>query len=143
MDGLMLMEEAKAAGLTVQADGQRLIIRGPISGEEIVRRLLEHKSDVLKVITKDPLAGTIFEGKWIEKLNPEGVLYWERPSVKHLEVIDPPGLCPKCNGLELWQNILGNWRCMKCEPPATAMRLLKRLDKILKKKPQRHNGEGF
>ena len=62
----------QAAGLTVLADGQRLVIRGPKSGEEIARRLLEHKADVLEAITKDPLAGTIFEGKWIEKLNHEG-----------------------------------------------------------------------
>jgi hypothetical protein len=130
MDGLMLLEEAKAVGLTVLADGQRLVIRGPRSSEDIAQRLLEHKAAVLEAIAKDPLAGTIFGGKWIEKLNHEGKAYWEHPGTGHIEDIEPPDPCPKCNNLELWQNALGDWRCMLCDPPTTSQRLLKLVAKI-------------
>ncbi|MGA2797778.1 MAG: hypothetical protein ABSE63_09380 [Thermoguttaceae bacterium] len=143
MDGLMLLEEAKAMGLTVLANGQKLIIRGPQSGEHIARQLLENKTDVLEAIAKDPLAGTIFDCKWIEKYNHRGVVYWERPGMKHFEVIDPPDPCPKCNSLELWQNALGDWRCMICDPPTTALRLLKRVEIIWAKKANHHNWAGF
>ena len=43
MEGLILLAEARAAGLKVEADGGDLVIRGPRSAEPIVRRLLEHK----------------------------------------------------------------------------------------------------
>ncbi|GAA4435812.1 hypothetical protein [Bremerella cremea] len=25
--------------------------------------------------------------------------------------------CPKCGTLELWENLAGNWRCLRCDPP--------------------------
>jgi hypothetical protein len=143
MDGLMLLEQAKAVGLTVLAEGQRLVIRGPRSSENIAQRLLEHKAAVLEAIAKDPLAGTIFEGKWIEKMNQDGSLCWERPGVEHFEVIDPPDPCPKCNSLELWQNVLGDWRCMICEPHILSLRLLRRVEIIRAKKTNHHNPTGF
>jgi ribosomal protein L37AE/L43A len=89
------------------------------------------------------LAGAIFEGKWVEKLNHEGGVYWERPGAEHVEVIDPPNPCPKCNSLELWKNALGDWRCMICDPPATALRLLKQVEIIWAKKANHLNRTGF
>jgi|10_taG_2_1085330.scaffolds.fasta_scaffold80218_3 hypothetical protein len=37
--------------------------------------------------------------------------------MSELEEIDPPPPCTKCDGLELWQNPLGEWRCLRCDPP--------------------------
>ena len=39
--------------------------------------------------------------------------------------IDPNELtpCSTCGTLELWQTLVGNWRCQRCDPPATARRL--------------------
>ena len=41
-----------------------------------------------------------------------------------LEAIDPPDLCPKCGTLELWQILAGNWRCLRCDPPTKAWRMM-------------------
>src|SRR5262249_50808230 len=51
MDGLILLNEAQGAGLTVEAEGDRLRIRGPRRAEPIAQRLIAHKADVLAVLT--------------------------------------------------------------------------------------------
>jgi hypothetical protein len=51
MDGLTLLQEARAAGLTVQADGARLRIRGPRRAEPIVQQLIAHKTIVLSALS--------------------------------------------------------------------------------------------
>jgi hypothetical protein len=50
--------------------------------------------------------------------NPGDVIIWE-------DAIAPPLPCPECKSLELWQNPLGVWRCIKCDPPTVASSLLK------------------
>jgi hypothetical protein len=47
MDGLTLLQEARTAGLTVEADGERLRIRGPRGAKDLAQRLLANKSQVL------------------------------------------------------------------------------------------------
>lgn len=47
MDGLTLLAEAAAAGLTVEVDGDRLRVTGPKSAAAIVRRIAEHKAAIL------------------------------------------------------------------------------------------------
>ena len=51
MDGMTLLEEARAAGLTVTTDGDRLRIRGPRSAEPIAQKILRHKADVLAALS--------------------------------------------------------------------------------------------
>ena len=41
-----------------------------------------------------------------------------------------PESCPECGGLELWETPTGKWRCMKCDPPRKAQRLLERTERI-------------
>ena len=50
MDGLALLRAADAAGLTVSADGDRLVIRGPRSADATARALLEHKPEVMAAL---------------------------------------------------------------------------------------------
>jgi hypothetical protein len=50
MDGLELLREARAAGLVVLAEGDRLRIRGPRQAEPVARRLLQHKGLVLNAL---------------------------------------------------------------------------------------------
>ena len=50
MGGVALLAEARAAGLTVQADGDRLVIRGPRRCDALARSILAHKADVMALL---------------------------------------------------------------------------------------------
>ena len=51
MGCVSLLDEARAAGLTLRADGDKLIIRGPRSAEPVARRLIDRKAEVLAALT--------------------------------------------------------------------------------------------
>ena len=53
MDGLTLLVEARAAGLTVNAIDGRLVIRGPRQSEAIALRLIEAKVAVMVALAGD------------------------------------------------------------------------------------------
>ena len=48
-----LLQHARAAGLTVQVDGDRLVIRGAKDYEDLAVQLLERKSEVLAALARD------------------------------------------------------------------------------------------
>ena len=50
MDGLSLLMQARAAGLTLAAEGQNLVIRGPKRAEPVVRLLAAHKAAVVAAL---------------------------------------------------------------------------------------------
>ncbi len=50
----MLLGEAQAAGLSVRAEGDRLVIRGPKEAEPVARLLLERKAMVLAALAEKP-----------------------------------------------------------------------------------------
>src|SRR2546428_11357962 len=52
MAGMKLLDEARAAGLKVRAEGDRLIVRGPKSAERVAKALLEKKADVLALLSQ-------------------------------------------------------------------------------------------
>lgn len=52
MDGLTLLSDAEKAGLRVEAEGGRLRIRGPRRAESLALRLIQHKADVLAVLSQ-------------------------------------------------------------------------------------------
>ena len=47
MEGVRLLEEARAAGLKVWSEGDNLVIRGPKAAEPLALNLIAHKQDVL------------------------------------------------------------------------------------------------
>ena len=49
-----------------------------------------------------------------------------------LDSIDPEELdpCSECGTLELWQTLMGNWRCLRCDPPTKARRLRERAAQV-------------
>ena len=53
MDGLTLLADARFAGLTVTADGDRLVIRGPASADAEARLLLANKGAVLAALAAE------------------------------------------------------------------------------------------
>ncbi len=54
MDGLTLLQQARAAGLTVRAEGGRLCIQGTLRAEALARQLLDHKTAVLAALPASP-----------------------------------------------------------------------------------------
>jgi hypothetical protein len=57
-----------------------------------------------------------------------------------LEEIDLPSPCPTCGSLELWQNLLGDWRCQSCDPPVRGMKLLELAIRLRRQHPKRSHG---
>ena len=51
MDSLNLLTIAREAGLTVRADGDRLVVRGPRAAEALAREVLEHKAEVMAALS--------------------------------------------------------------------------------------------
>ncbi len=88
MDGLALLSEATAAGLTVRVEGDRLVIRGPKAADAVARRLLEHKPEVLAALGRFGLTSTElpkpdkppFPG-WVLRPDATGRLGWEPPGL--------------------------------------------------------------
>jgi hypothetical protein len=109
MDCLMLLKEARVAGLVVLADGDRLVVRGPRSAAAMAQRLLEHKAEVLRALAT-PAAGTI-------PAVAASVDHQDDPGGCD-EDLDALAPCPACGSLDLWQTIVGNWRCQHCDAAA-------------------------
>jgi hypothetical protein len=59
VDGITLVHQARAAGMTLRAEGNKLVIRGPESAEPIVDALREHKVEVLALLASEEVAGRV------------------------------------------------------------------------------------
>jgi hypothetical protein len=51
MEGLTLLREARAAGLSLARDGDELVIRGPRRAEPVARMLLSRKPEVIRALS--------------------------------------------------------------------------------------------
>lgn len=65
MDGLTLILRARAAGLTVRADGHRLVIRGPRHAERFAAALLAANPEVMAVLRATESVNPVVS-KWAE-----------------------------------------------------------------------------
>ncbi len=70
MVAVSLLQEAEAAGLTVRVDGDRLVVRGPKSAGAIAERLLDHKTEVLKVLSAEWDAEMLTLIRWFLSTHP-------------------------------------------------------------------------
>ncbi|MCK6486587.1 MAG: hypothetical protein HUU22_15615 [Phycisphaerae bacterium] len=52
MDGLELLQQAQAAGLTVRAEGDRIRVRGPKQAEPLACLLIQNKDAVLRALAR-------------------------------------------------------------------------------------------
>ena len=105
-------------------DGDRLRYR-PRSAvtPDLAERLRTHKADLLAVLrppAEAPDVATSAPGVDEPDLEP---IRWEDP-------LEPPEPCPGCGGLVFWWSPSEDRRCMRCEPPTTAIRLLERAHAI-------------
>ncbi|MEE9297191.1 MAG: hypothetical protein V3W34_19805 [Phycisphaerae bacterium] len=67
-----LLAEARAAGLTVRADGDRLVIRGPRRCAELAQSILARKPDVMAALAEwgDAAAAVAWFGSWCPPAEP-------------------------------------------------------------------------
>ena len=84
MDGLTLIEQAKAAGLTVRADGDKLIVCGPKRLESLAKRLIDNKPLVMAALAARPDG----RGDTLPTVEPPGA--WARRAAALLATIDDP-----------------------------------------------------
>lgn len=73
MDAVTLLQRARAAGLSLEVDGDRLRVRGPKSAEPVVRLLAQYKAEVIAILTRkeatngpDPTADAALPGPGIQ-----------------------------------------------------------------------------
>ena len=98
-----LLNELTRRGVVLVVTGDRLrFYPRTAMTPELVGRLREHKAEVLEILSEP----------------------W--PEVDG----DAPDPCPQCGSLELWETMSGRWRCMKCDPPERAIRLLEKVERI-------------
>jgi len=114
MDGMKLLVEARLCGLIVVPEGDLLVIRGPRSAEAIAQRLLAHKADVMMALAVECAVTTagIDEGVQVT-VEANSRLEWTE-----LDEDAGPSPCSKCGGSDLWEPILGPWRCQGCDASA-------------------------
>ena len=67
MDGLNLFEQARAAGLEIRRDGERLVIRGPKDAEALARELLSHKAEIFTALERQPENSCYFCGEPVDR----------------------------------------------------------------------------
>jgi len=104
MDGVTLLREAKAAGLTVTMNGDKLVIRGPKAAEAVALRLLKNKPVVMAAL---------------------------RRGGDHAD--HDPGPTPTCPWRwqgktphrRFWLSVFGVVVCGHCSPPASPSHVLK------------------
>jgi hypothetical protein len=117
MDGLMVLAQARAAGLEVHAEGDTLVIRGPASADALARAVLAHKPEVLALLAAvDP------EVTWrVEALRPQipargpirrFVTRTETPAT------DAPRCCGRCG------DPLPEGRRFRCAPCVRAVEIV-------------------
>jgi hypothetical protein len=50
VDSLKLLSDARRAGLTVRAEGDRLIVRGPAALADLAKQIISRKADVMDAL---------------------------------------------------------------------------------------------
>jgi TubC N-terminal docking domain len=147
MTASQLMDDLDQRGIRLEVRGDRLRYspRSAVT-PELTERMIQCKPELLKIIRGD--GGTSLECCWcgstrlIDGLSgrvwcddcerpawlpiPEGIVRANQTS----EYIEPPDPCDQCGTLELWQTLIGNWRCLHCEPPTRARLLREQAEQL-------------
>jgi hypothetical protein len=111
----------------VAADGRLLYRPRSAVTPDLAERLRTHKAALLAALgPAAPADGPVHEdaaGGFAEDDSDPAPIGWD-------SAIDPPEPCGKCGGLVFWWSIRGDRRCVACDPPLAAVRLLERAETI-------------
>ena len=109
-----LLAEARAAGLEVRAEADRLVVRGPRSGAALAERLLEQKAEVLDLLSDEDA-----EVAWrVAAMRPRVPTTGPILILVVRETTLGPGRCVSCG------DALGPDRPYRCAPCSVATRLV-------------------
>ena len=87
-----VLAEARAVGLEVRAETDRLVVRGPRLHEAIARELLEQKPAVLELLAEEEIALA-----WrVEAMRAQAPQRGPIPVLVAREVVVSPGTCLSC-----------------------------------------------
>jgi len=137
-----LLTDCDARGIRLVAAGDgELTIDAPQDAltSDLTGRLKAHKAELLAILrlvvapdgaTTAPAAGEAEPAESRPEAAPEAIR-WE-------DSLNPPDPCPECGTLELWQTLAGNWRCLRCDPPIRARRLVELAGRIRRQKSRRN-----
>ena len=144
MSAAELLDELRAAGLTLEADGERLrFFPRSALGPGQVERLRRHKGGLLKLLRPPPLEAPALEGEPhpVEPLEADPLeadlperfgdsTNWG-PDGWPVDTIEGGAACRGCGSLDQWLPIDGTaWRCSKCHPPAKADRIRRTAERL-------------
>jgi hypothetical protein len=106
MDVVALLAEASRAGLTVSADGEKLMVRGPRSAEPLATLLLARKAEVLSLLRGTPAVSSEHVGRHGEPYPVCGDT-WQWPTTAGLWVcswcfVGNPQTAPRCSRAGRW-----------------------------------------
>jgi hypothetical protein len=113
MDGLRLLRRARDAGLAVEVEGDKLVIRGPKRAEPVARLLIDHKPAVMAALVPAeppaPEAG---------KRTPEPA-WWRRHCLVRAINWELSGARPESRARGLaWGELMNEWhRCYGTRVP--------------------------
>lgn len=151
-----LLAELNERGITVEARGDRLRYSPPSAvTPDLADRMKARKGELLAILRDAPndtaidltdataawqtvldrLEGNpLFPTNLMEALRAADARWAADPDAdgtgKETDVIDPPDPCSECGTLELWQSLVGNWRCLRCDPPTKAWQLRERAERM-------------
>lgn len=96
-----LMADLNVAGIQLVVVGNRLRYSPKaLLTEELAQRLKDSKPELLQLLAPLPCKVMELDDGW------------------PVNSFEPPEPCAQCDTLELWQTMLGNWRCERCDPPS-------------------------
>jgi ribosomal protein L37AE/L43A len=121
MDAVALLREARACGLTVTADGDQLVVTGPKSAADVVRKLADNKPAVLAELrSSTDVSALSAVGRFPENPGKEA-----KPADADKQN-EPPHACQTCGSALGWRTEDGRVACAACEqkPPTADMLVL-------------------
>ncbi len=108
---------------------------------DLVGQLKEHKAEVLALVADtDASVDTIFVShvEYSDDIANENGLQGDADVFDDtVDLCDNDTIdlspCESCGGLDMWESLAGNWRCINCDPPTKAIKTLGKAEKLRKR----------
>lgn len=115
MDGVTILREARAAGLEINVDGDRLVVRGPRSAAPLAERLLRMKQEVIALLESQGGEFTWRVEAMRRQIRPGAIIPF---LVARRDFVDRPGGCLSCG------DPVGPGRRYRCGPCVRAAEIV-------------------